>query len=558
MRTASESIIIHRLSRLARVVGLALLTTGAATSCSEDSKTPGESPGIDPGAPVVVITSPARGAYLGNVSQVTITGKATDETPLRSVTINDTPVTFDAAGNFTATVPISPTGTSLFNVKATDLDGKIGEVTHAFSSGPLQQTGARLRNGITQRISGSGLESLAHLSELVMIGDDLGLRIAPLNPVIDVGAGCALNANASISGLDIQAADVQLTPTANGIAMSAEWTGVTIPMHVAYSLLCVTGGHDISLTADRVHMSGRYVVGMSNGRFDVRLEQPQLSFDGLHLDTPGIPPQILSLLDLGNVLGQVLTLVINTLESPLISNLLGGITDVIQLPLPAFDQVLNLDTVAGSVLTTTAGLTLGLDTLFTAQGAPPTSFVAVPNLLSPVLDEVDDLVAVADDTVNSLLASVAGAGDVISIPLTPELATIIDQANLDELLPISIQADGTLQLVVPEVTLDVDFTDGTQATVAVNSVLGVSVGQEPNGALHLIVGNDKTAIDILSTDLPLTQTQLKALTELLTNQIRMLADRLIQAVPIPNGNGLPLQNLSTRGANGYVIIGGRP
>lgn len=541
----------------ARAVGLVLLTAGAA-ACSSDGDATSDLPAVDPEAPVVTITSPARGAYVGEVSQVTVSGKVSDQggAQLRSLTLNGAPIPVDAAGNFSAVVPISPTGTQLFHVVATDLQGKVGEVTQALSAGPLADTGQRLVGGITQRLSLAQLDAIADLMELAQLDAD-GAHLQPLNPVIDVGAGCALRAAASISALDIQAADVQLTPTSHGVQMSADWTGVTIPMVAQYALACVTGQSSFSITADRMHLSGRYVIAVKNGRFDVKLEQPQVTFTGLHLNAPGVPPQILSLLDLGNALGPILTLVINLLESPALNDLLGTITGVTQIPLPALTSILDFDILAGGTVTSAAAALLTFDPRLGRQGAPRTQFVQVPNLIGPVLDQVDDLVALADDTVNSLLASVASNGP-LQIPLTPELANLIDQASVDEILPISIRADGTLELVVPEVTFDVDFANGARAVVAVNGIFGVAVAQEANGAVHLTVGNAQKSIDILSSSLPLTQAQLKALTELITNELRMLADRLIQTLPVPNGNGLPLQDLRARGHGGYVIVSGRP
>lgn len=562
MRTVSE--LISSRVPLARLFGLALCAAAASAGCSEDSSEP-QAPTTDPtnpDAPIVRILSPERGAYVGNTSTVEVRGTATDKSgdpsKLRSLAINGIPVKLAPDGSFLASLPISPTGTSLFTVEAIDLQDHVGTVTQAFSAGPLAETGTRIVSGITTQLSSDSFAKLAAETVSFLRGGDHGLTIAPLNPVLDLGADCLLRADTSIGGLSMEDADVDLEPTTNGVTMHAVWRDVTIPMSLGYSLLCLTGEAELAATADTITITGRLDIGFKNGRLDVKLIQPSVTFDGLNLHLPQlpiIPPQVLQLLDLSNALGPILARVSTELQSPLLGGFLADLVG--QSQVPVLDEVLNLDISIGDLLTSDSHALINFDALFEADGAPGIPFVSLPSL-APVLDGgADRIIAMADNTVNSLLAGfLAGGGGDGTIEIPDDLSGLLRQVNVAQLLPFSINPDNGLDLIVPEVILTVGLIDGGETRVAVNGVFPLDIHQRADGTLHLVVGPPDLGLDIDTATLPLSRAQLDAVTKLATDSLTDLTGRLVGAVPLPSGLGTPLTNLQLKSEGNYLLIFG--
>ena len=81
----------------------------ALGACSDSAYDP-NAPALDPNAPRVHITSPARGTIAGDVKSVTVTGTATDDTAVASVTVNDIPAAVAPDGTFSVQVPRDPAG----------------------------------------------------------------------------------------------------------------------------------------------------------------------------------------------------------------------------------------------------------------------------------------------------------------------------------------------------------------------------------------------------------------------------------------------------------------
>lgn len=560
MRTVSE--LISSRVPFARLFGLALCAAAASAGCSEDSSEP-QAPTTDPtnpDAPIVRIISPERGAYVGNVSTVMVRGTATDKSgdpaKLRSLAINGIPLTIDPDGGFLASVPISPTGTSLFTVEAIDLQDHIGTVTQAFSAGPLVESGTRITRGITTQLSANSFGKLAAETVSFLRGSDHSLAIAPLNPVLDLGADCLLRASSSIGGLDMDDADVEFSPTSNGVTMHAVWTGVTIPMSLGYSVLCLAGEAQLAATADTITITGRLDIGVKNGRLDVKLIQPRVTIDGLNLQLPQlpiIPPQVLQLLDLTNALGPILTRVSTELQSPLLGGFLADLVG--QSQVPVLDEVLNLDITLGDLLTSDSHALINLDALFEADNAPGLPFVSLPSL-APVLDGgADRIIAMADNTVNALAAGfLSGGGGNGTIELPDDLSGLLREVNVAQLLPFSINPNNGLDLIVPEVIFTVGLIDGGETRVAVNGSFPLDVHQRADGTLRLVVGPPDLGLDIDTATLPLSRTQLDAITKMATDSITGVANGLIAAVPLPSGLGSPLSNLQLKSEGNYLLI----
>src|SRR5882724_12350155 len=93
----------------------------ALAACSDHPYDP-SGPAIDPTAPRVHITTPARGTFAGDVKMLAVAGNVTDDTGVASVEVNGVAATLAGDGTWTATVPVTP-GTNLLHAIAPDAQG---------------------------------------------------------------------------------------------------------------------------------------------------------------------------------------------------------------------------------------------------------------------------------------------------------------------------------------------------------------------------------------------------------------------------------------------------
>lgn len=544
---------------LTSFLGLALV---GLAGCDEPLA---DDPAIDPEAPVVRIASPERGHYLGDVSTVTVSGVVLDESPLRSLTLNGEPIAFDAGGAFTATVPISSTGTTLFTVEAVDRDGNAGRETRAFSAGPQIATGLRHADAVTASISDAGFEALGNAAAALIAQSDLGAWIAPFNPVIKAGApdgpDC-LFGEVSAGAFDVGAAEIELYPTAAGLHLVAELSAVRLPMSLRYAVFCADGQSQAAMTADKVRVEGRFTVAIQDGRFAIDLVAPKATFEGFHLQLPGLPGEVANLLDLDRALGPLLSWAVEELAAPMLGDALAGFDGTAQLPI--LGKTLELEVSPAEVTFSPVDAVVRLDSRFRFAGDSAGRFVAAPNVTPPRDAGTGLRIAVQDDAVSSLFAGFWAAGGMeLSLDLTTGdyggLGKLYDRVELSGKLPLALRAEtGAATVVIPEVVASFKRGDAVVTQIAVNAEIDLAVEQGGDGALRLGTGAPRVFVDILKEGVegsnPLASSQLEVLTSFALARLAGVASGLLGAVPLPSGQGVSLRDVAARGAGGYLMI----
>lgn len=541
----------------------ALVGISASAACDEPYPS---DPAIDPEAPVVRIESPARGAYLGDVTSVTVTGKVIDASPLRELLVNGVAIAAGPEGDFTATVPLPATGTELITVEAVDRDGNVGRQTRAVAAGPRAPLSTRVRDSVTAAISDTAFEAVGNLVAQTLADKDLGAWIAPHNPVISKGApdgpDC-LFGNVAIGALDISAASISLLPTVTGLTLTAELTGVRVPMHLDYAALCIDGSSEALMTATKVRISGRFTFGIRGGQFDIKLLAPQVRFEGFALTLDGLPGQVVTLLDLGNTLGPVLSWAVEQLAAPILGDALAGFDGTTTTEL--LGKTLDVVVAPTEISFSPVDAKVRLDSAFRVhgdEGGP--GFVMVPNS-RPSMDATGGMqLAVSDDAVNQLLASFwAARGMDLAIDLTTGdyggLGKLYDRVETQGLLPLSVRADGAgLAIVIPDLLVSFKEGDLLATQIAINGSLSIGVERGGDGALRLVSSAPKVFVDILREGVdganPLASSQFEALTSFALGRLTQVATGLVGSVPLPTAAGATITGVSVSGRGGYLII----
>ncbi|HEY5945747.1 MAG TPA: Ig-like domain-containing protein, partial [Kofleriaceae bacterium] len=237
--------------------------------CADNAYDP-DAPAIDPNAPRVHITSPARGTIAGDVQTITVTGTASDDSGvIDSVIVNDVVAQVAADGTWTAQVKVVP-GTNLLHAIAKDKQGNEGKESRAVVAGPEATLARQVPDAITATLSAQTFDAIGRGAAGFIKGGNLMSLVQGMNPVVDAGDGPdCLYAQASITSMTVGDADILMAPQIGGVFMSGELTNVRVGMHLQWAVSCLDGSRDIVISEQKVSVQGLLRVGIVGRDFDI-------------------------------------------------------------------------------------------------------------------------------------------------------------------------------------------------------------------------------------------------------------------------------------------------
>jgi hypothetical protein len=533
--------------------------------CSDNPYDP-DAPAVDPNAPRVHITSPSRGTIAGDVKQVTVTGTATDDTSVATVTINGVNAALDADGSFSAIVPVKP-GTNLLHAVATDAQGNVGKESRAVVAGPMTSTDMQIPSSITATMSAQTFAAIGNGTANFITTADLGALVAPMNPVINVGAPMGpdcLYAQALITGMTVGGANVALAPQPGGLYLDVELDQVQIAMHLQYAVACLDGSRDITIAAQHISISGNMALGLIGHDFDIHLDNPYVSFTGFDVELGGIPGEIVNMLSLDTALGPVLGWAAEKFVVPMLNKTFAGLNNT--KTMDVLGTMVDVDVAPASIDFNYTGGLVELDTKMRAHGDAGPGYVYIPNT-TPTMDVSHGFqVAVADDVANQLLGSLWAAKGLdkhIDLKTGPygEVGKLYDSVEVKASVPPYVDASGgSLKLTVGDLMATFKDKSSVVTSVAINANVDVSVTKGTDGKLRFDVGMPTVYVDILDENVEganqLSNAQFEAITSFALGRIVAVGSGSVGAIPLPAVGGVAVKNVSITENTGYLVVDG--
>jgi len=542
----------------------ALIAIGVV-ACADNAYDP-NAPAIDPNAPRVHITSPTRGTIAGDVHMVTVTGTVTDDSgAVAEVKVNDVVATLAADNTFTASVPVTA-GTNLLHAVAKDAQGNVGKESRAVVAGPMATLARHIPDGITATLSAQTIDAIARGAAGFIKTGNLTAAIAPMNPVVNVGAPTGpdcLYGQAHITSLTVSDADILMSPQTGQIFMSAELTNPRVGMHLQWAVGCLDGSRDIVVTASKISVQGNLKVGVVADKFDIKLENQNVQITGFDLQLGGVPDTIIDMLSLDTALGPIIGWATERFVVPMLNNSLAGLNET--KTVDVFGKQLQIDIKPSQINFTRDGGMVLLNTSLRAKNDTG-NFVYVPNTL-PAMDMSQGFqLAVADDTANQLLTSLYSAK---ALDGTFDLANgsygdvgkLFDSVQLEAKVPPYVEANGD-KLIMTVGDLMATFKNGGAVTtqVAINAQVELKVVEGMDGKLRFDVGTPTTYVDILDEAIEgsnsLSNADFEAIVSFSLSRIVAVGSGSLGAVPLPAFGGVAVTNLTIQDQFGYLIVGG--
>jgi len=553
---------------LALGLALATLTTGALGGC--DQAYDPDAPAVDPNAPRVHITSPARGTFAGDVGTVQVTGTATDDQGVTAVTVNGVTASLAADGTFTAQVPVRP-GTNLLHAIARDAQANQGKETRAVVAGGLEPIETVVQQGLTASLTAQAIDAIGRGVTGFMTGPTLMSAVTPMNPVLDIGtemgAPDCLYVKGDITSVTMSSTSkIKLMPQWVGIYLDATLDRPNVDMGLAYAASCLDGGRTVSVGATKIRITGVLKMSVAGGKFEIYLDDEDVQITGFNVDRGGVPGGMVDMLTPETAMGPVRAFMVERLAVPYVNKALDGLnqTKTINVLGTAVDVRVRPARIDVDI----PGAIIELDTELRAHGdtASP-GFVFVPNIV-PTMDLTRGFeMAVADDVGNQLLGSFwAAKGMDTGVDLANgsygAIGQLYDRVELTAMVPPFIDASGDgLRLTVGDLMGTFKLNGAIATKVAINAELALKVVAGTGGALRLDVGDPTVHVDVLDEVLiegsnQLSNAEFEAVSSFALSRIVAFGSGAVGAIPLPAFGGVAVNSVDVVDVDGYLIVGG--
>lgn len=547
---------MRQLAAISTALPTALLAAACALGCDGG-------PGAAKEPPILTVTSPKRGLLQDHAGSIVVTGtvepNATGEA-IQGVKVNGVDATLAADGAFSATISVDE-GATLIETVARDRAGTTATDTRAVQAGTLKPVGTSIPSAVTASLSAASFAKISTAAGPLVKGMNLGAMIAPLQPMVNAGTNCN-GAKAFIDDVKFGDIKIAMSPLQGGLSFRAEIDQLDVPAHTTYALVCVDGRTNLRVTATKIVVAGTLSVspnGMAG--FTTKLNNPQVTVTGFHLDASGLVGTVLDWLSLDTAIQTIIAKAAEVAMNPLMNQALGALSGPQQLDV--LGKKVTVQVAPSAVVFTPAGAILSMTTRFLLAGSESSpGFIYTPNG-APTLDPAHGFqLGIADDLANELLAE-AHALHLLDLSM-PTPGGTFDTTQVQMTLPPMISADATdgqLRLILGDMTATYTNAGQPVARAAINARLDLKVAPLINGtSVALQLGTPEIHVNVLD-DLPnasglSADTLSRATAASLEAQIAQIS-KLLVAIPVPSLAGVQINNLSIDSDSGYVMVAGQ-
>ena len=235
---------------------------------------------VDSVAPIVEITSPTPGSFVGG-TQLRVEGRVIEDN-LASVEVDGQAIEVAADGSFSFTHATSP-GAYRLRVAATDVSGHQAYAHTSAVVGRFAPTGTFLTNGAALGIGSRAIDVIEDGAAQLIAAQDLETELLRHNPVMSDWWGQLRTKSESHAG-----AEVSLVPGNGVLSAEAALTNLVVEFELATSLGNVPG----TLRASRAVLEAPVRIGAADGRPTARIESSDVRLEGFSVTVQYIPSVI--------------------------------------------------------------------------------------------------------------------------------------------------------------------------------------------------------------------------------------------------------------------------
>ena len=518
----------------------------------------------DKNAPLLVVTSPDRGAR-SDAETVVVEGIASDEeSGIASVTISGVDVAVDAGGSFQAELALE-SGLNLLQVIATDHGGNQSRTTRAVLSGHFAPADESVADAAQVYIGKQTLATIAETSEAVLAELDIDQLLIAANPVVSQGTSNCLNATVDLQDISYNNLDVTLEPIDGGIRAVVQIVGLQADARAFHTIACLGGSTALHVAANEIEVEAALTLSVSGESLVAHVDTSEARFENLQVDVGILPSSVIEFVvgDFDRKLGAKVSELIADALPPIIQEKISKFDREHELAI--LGKSLQVSVKPTAVDFNEAGGTISLTTKISGatDGLP---YLSNPMPLPAMATDKGVSVVIADDAINQGLSALWDSGALNRLmELTSESGAdigggIFDHIQLLAPLPPVIGAgaeEGSLKLTVGDTQLELlkQGDDAPVSRIALSLELDIRV-EEVGGQLKIRTSGEPTIyMERMDADGFLTDRDLEILVAFASTTLSGDLNRLLGEIPIPSYGGTQITNATVSATDGYLQVG---
>lgn len=522
--------------------------------------------GRDAEPPVLTIESPARGTTTAE-PRVEVVGEVRDASGVAEVRINDQVASL--TGDRFSLELTGQIGLNLITITATDMAGNVATDHRAVLAGATAPQGTPIDDGVVARIDPTALFSLGTL--LTRVASETNLMALVANPVVNTGNSCN-DAQAYVDSITTSGVPVTVGPTGGGIAAQASVRDIVVRGSVQFRALCVSGSAGFTITAVAFDLGGRIRPELVGEDIVVAMDGVNGNFVGFALQVGAIPSFVTDLIE-GQVRDRVASAISGQVQAvvpPMVNDFLADFVRS-DYAVAALGREIDVSIAPTAMRWEADGGRVAMRASTAVRGVEGADYLSTP-MPAPDGFGLGGLgVALADDLVNQLLASVwasglfdaelaLGAGH----PLRAFFADA-DRLRYRFSLPPVVNADtttGTMKLYVGDAMVELVDDDqgiGSIALVALSADLDLSATLDADGRFRVQTGVPRVLAQTVEQSVgeAMDPAQLAAFADSAIVGVATMADDLLTTIPLPGLPGAALTAPTFEPRAGYLMLGGQ-
>jgi hypothetical protein len=554
----------------ALLVGSIAGCTGKITAGGSDET--GGARDITP--PAIEIEMPQRGT-IAEGTQVQVAGRVTDvESDIAQVTINGQPTAVGADGSFSLTLDASSDGITLLETIASDTAGNQASDARAVLTGTLVSHETPVAEGLAAHVSAQAMNGLSSMLSTTVNNVNFTSVAKSQNPVVDTGSSCN-SAKVYVDSVGHGGINVDANPVTGGIKAGVSIRSLVVRGRVTFRAVCISGSANWTIRATSYDVGGRIAPTLNSAAINIGLDGITSQFRGFNLTISGVPGVVVDMVEgrvrdeLAKILRDKIRQLLPPLANDFLAEFLADSWDVNLL-----GQTLNLSVWPSAMTWTAEGGTIVLDTSTTIDGMGDALYLSSPRPRPSTTDLTSTgfRVGVADDVLNQLLSAmwVTGSFEDQMVPVEDALLSAafggdVGSATLNALLPPVASFDtttGTARLTIGDLMMTVlDPSGDTLAQFVISSEIDLAVETTADGRVKLVTRTPRILAQVLEQSpnlvTPLDGTKVTSIAELAVTQLSLMADELLDTLPVPGLADAAISSPTFQPANGYLLIGGQ-
>jgi len=416
---------------------------------------------------------------------------------------------------------------------------------------------------------------IGELARRTVAETDFYALLAKENPLVNAAAPC-FAARVELRRLSVGGVELALTPVGGGVELHATLSDIAVGFHVKYEAFCKNDEGEVSFTTERFRLDGKLALSLGDGgKITADASQTVAAFDRFVWGGDVLPARVRELLD--QPLADALAVLIAGEVSKRVPALITRRVDGKPRTTEVRGEELVMALRPAALLADDRGLAFALDSSIYVSGAPGTVFPRTP-AAPPALDAEATRglrLAIADDALNQLLASLWGAGvfdqdlDIEQTDRLEQLGLVFDHLSFVPRLPPVAEAmpnGGGLRLTAGDVECQlVQRPEGLPPRVVARVVVSLRV------TVVASVVDDRLMLRPMAPELfvdvplepgdppsPLHEESLRALGDFVTDNLVTLLGEVVSGVPLPGLDELSIVDARAGSppAGGYLELVG--